>query len=125
MYKKTVEKLMNVAYQRYLDALVDRSLTLDQAHLALKSDGLTLWEIAGLAKAVACIQCEEPAPEARPVEDVSSLFDSGVRNLEDAASGLTRLAGEYPHPQTKAVLLGSAARIYEHASEARASQSAG
>jgi len=35
--------------------------SLEHAHTVLTGDSLSLWQIAALAKAIACVQCEDPA----------------------------------------------------------------
>ena len=65
MYASTVQKLIDDEFEKYLDLLtrpaVGERWSLEHAHTVLAGDSLSLWQIAALAKAIACVQCEEPA----------------------------------------------------------------
>jgi len=64
MYASTVQKLIDDEFEKYLDLLtrpaVGERWSLERAHTVLTGDSLSLWQIAALAKAIACVQCEEP-----------------------------------------------------------------
>lgn len=45
--------------QDYTIAISSGALTLEAAHNKLKNDNLSLFQVAALAKAIACFQCSE------------------------------------------------------------------
>lgn len=56
-----IENLININYLSYLDKLNTGELGLAEAHQMLNHlhKGTTLWQISGLAKALAVYQCGE------------------------------------------------------------------
>ena len=52
---------IEAACQKYAMEIRDERLTLEAAHKLLAEKSMSLFEIAGLAKAIACFQCTKAA----------------------------------------------------------------
>lgn len=57
MSGREAQKRIDKHAQNYAQFLADEHWTLEHAHHVLKTDNLSLFQIAGLAKAIACFQC--------------------------------------------------------------------
>ena len=60
MSGRKAQELIDCSAQRYAQLIRDEKLSLSDAHVALTNPGreeLDLFQIAGLAKAIACFQC--------------------------------------------------------------------
>ncbi len=68
MSGRAAQKRIDAEAQNYGLMLRDEHWTLQHAHDVLKGDRLNLFQIAGLAKAIACFQCDEDAPALQIAE---------------------------------------------------------
>ena len=57
MSSRVVQARIDREAQAYAEFIRDGRWTLEHAHHALRNDNLDLFQIAGLAKAIACFQC--------------------------------------------------------------------
>jgi hypothetical protein len=58
MSGQAAQKKIDVQAQKYAKLIADEGWTLEYAHKVLANGALDLFEISGLAKAIACFQCE-------------------------------------------------------------------
>lgn len=59
MSAMAAQQKINREAERYAKFIRDEAITLEQAHAMLVDKKMSLFQIGGLAKAIACFQCSE------------------------------------------------------------------